>query len=244
MMVHDLSIRSEDLELMDDFSIGGQILVDTLNQLRWINRLLGAGWPTVEGVARLWHWAGRPAQLSLLDIGAGSGDGSRLLLNWAEWRRVDMQITLIDIHPETCAAAAIYHHNEPRVQVQQGDVFALPPASADIVIASLFIHHFPAAQLPAVFRAMRRASRIGVVVNDLHRHWLAWASIWGLTRLFQCSPMIQYDAPLSVRRGFRGTDFAQLQALPDLVWLRYAWRPLFRYLVLLPRTPRDAVDAA
>ncbi len=231
----DLTRRSEEPELMDDFSISGPLLTDTLHQLRWINRLLGAGWPTVEGVERLWRWAGQPARLSLLDIGAGSGDGSRLLLWWAAWRRVDLHITLIDIHPQTCAAAAAYHRNQPRVHVQQGDVFALAPGSGDIVTASLFMHHFPAAQLPDVVRAMRRAARIGVVINDLHRHTVAWASIWFLTRLFRCSRMIQYDAPLSVRRGFRSADFEQLRALPDLAMLRYAWRPLFRYLVIVPR---------
>lgn len=236
MIGYNLTVRSEEPEWMDDLSIDGPLLDATLYQLRWINRLLGAGWPTVEGVARLWQWAGRPHQLSLLDVGAGSGDGSSLLLRWAAWRKVDMHITLIDIHPQTCEAAAYYHRNEPRIQVVQGDVFALEPACADIVTASMLIHHFPTPQLPNLLRAMRRTSRIGVVINDLHRHPVAYASIWLLTRLFRCSHMVQYDAPLSVRRGFRSADFAALQALPDMTWLRYAWRPLFRYLVIVPQT--------
>jgi SAM-dependent methyltransferase len=230
----DLKTRAGSLELMDDLSIGGHELLEALVQLRWINRLLGSGWPTLEGVAHLWRQAGRPSRLMLLDVGAGSGDVNRLLLRWARWRQIDMQITLLDIHPQTCEVAAHYYRDEPRIQVQQGDLLEVPLQCADIVTASLFVHHFPSAQMPDVLRAMARAARLGVVINDLHRHWLAWASIRVLTGLISRNRMIRHDAPMSVRRGFRATDFAQWQALPGLEGLRYRWRPLFRYLVMLP----------
>jgi 2-polyprenyl-3-methyl-5-hydroxy-6-metoxy-1,4-benzoquinol methylase len=229
----DLTTRSEAAELMDDRSIKGHELVQALHQLRWINWLLGAAWPTLEGVAKLWRRAGKPSRLSILDIGAGSGDINWMLLRWASWQRIDMRIILVDIHPDTCAAAAAYYEDDPRVYVVQGDLFQLPPQCVDIVTASLFAHHFPTDQLPAVFKAMLDASRIGIVVNDLHRHIIAWASIWLATRLLSRNRMLRTDAPLSVRRGFRAADFAQLRAAPGLAGLRYSWRPLFRYLIVV-----------
>ncbi len=230
----DLSSRSEALELMDDRSIAGEELAGALAELRWINRLLGSAFPTLEGVGALWRQAGCPVQLSILDIGAGSGDVNRLLLRWAALRRIHMHITLIDIHPQTCAAATAYYGDDSRIHVEQGDLFDLPAQRADIVTASLFTHHFTNEQLPAVFQVMRRAARLGVVVNDLQRHRLAWLSIWLLTRLFSRNRMIRHDAPLSVWRGFRAADFEQLRCSPGLAELRYVWRPLFRYLVTVP----------
>lgn len=229
----DLRSRSEAPELMDDPSIGGDELVEALRQLRWINRLLGAALPTLEGVARLWREAGCPRRLTLLDVGAGSGDINRLLLRWADWRRVEVDIILVDVHADTCKAAAAFYRNEPRIQVVQGDVFALPSSSVDIVTAALFVHHFSYQQAPDILRAMARAARLGVVVNDLHRHHLAWASIWVLTRIFSRNRMIRHDAPQSVCRGFQAADFEQMRALPGLAGLCYRWRPLFRYLVTL-----------
>jgi hypothetical protein len=230
----DLTQRSAALERMDDRSIGGDELAEALRQLRVINRVLGSAWPTLEGVLRLWRSAGKPDQLSILDIGAGSGDINQQLLAWATRRGISIRIMLVDIHPETCAAAASYYRPEPRVQVVCGDVMSLGVRVADIVTAALFAHHFSAEQLPDLFVALARAARIGVVVNDLHRHRLAWAGIWAATRVLSRNRMIRHDAPLSVQRGFRPAELRQLRATPGLAQLNYTWRPFFRYLITLP----------
>jgi 2-polyprenyl-3-methyl-5-hydroxy-6-metoxy-1,4-benzoquinol methylase len=219
---------------MDDLAIGGPELTEALAQLRVINRVLGATAPTIEGVAHLWRRAGRPMQLHVLDVGAGSGEFSRQLLAWAARQRVEVQITLLDINAETCATATVYHRDTPQITVQHGDLFALPTASADIITASLFLHHIADPLLPTALLTMARAARIGVVINDLHRHRIAWLAIWLATQLLSRNRMIRHDAPLSVQRGFCAADFERLRAVPELARLWYAWRPLFRYLVLIP----------
>lgn len=230
----DFSRRTDADELMDDLSIDGPVLTEALVQLRWINTLLGGNWPTTEGVARLWRAAGRPRTLHVLDVGAGSGDHSRHLLRWADRRGIAMTVTLLDIHPQTCEVAARHYADEPRVTVQQGDLFALPPGVADIITAALVLHHFPDARLGTAVLALQRAARLGVVVNDLHRHPLAWGSIWLLTRLLSRNRMIQHDAPVSVLRGFRRSDLARMKRLPGLERMQARWRPMFRFLLLIP----------
>lgn len=233
MWAPDLTHRSEALELMDDRAIGGEELAEALRDLRLVNRVLGAAWPTLEGVKRLWRAAGRPERLSVIDVGAGSGDINRRLLAWADHRRVDLRITLVDLHPETCVTAADYYRGEPRVRVVCADALRLC-LRADVVTASLFAHHFPARELPRLLAAMTRAARLGVVINDLHRSRLAWIGIWIWTRLFSKNRMFRNDAPLSVQRGFRAADLDRLRADTDLRELTYAWRPLFRYLITVP----------
>jgi len=239
----NLQTRRHDLELMDDRSIGGTELQEALRQLRWINLMVGAAGPTCEGVARLWRQAGRPPSLTVTDVGAGSGDQNRWLLRWAKRQGVDLQITLVDIHPETCAEARRYYADQPQVQIVEGDLFKLSTGSADIMTASLVLHHFACHELPEALLALQRAARIGVVVNDLHRHWLAWALIRLGTLALSANRMIRSDAPLSVQRGFRRADFTLLtQSHPELQGMQVMWRPFFRYLVLLPAR-RGAVDA-
>ncbi len=230
----DFQMRSEAPERMDDRAIVGAELDGALRELRVINRALGSAWPTIEGVERLWRAAGRPQRLAIIDVGAGSGDVGRRLLAWAATRGVDLRITLVDIHPQTCAAARDYFRDEQRVQVVCSDLLSAAIQPADIVTAALFTHHFSAAQLPDVFGAMARAARLGVVVNDLHRHPLAWGAIWLATRLLSRNPMIRNDAPLSVLRGFQPADLERLRAAPGMGGLQYTWRPLFRYLITLP----------
>lgn len=230
----DLRARSEAVELMDDPTIGGAELAGALRELRLINRVLGSARPTTEGVERLWRAAGRPTRLSLLDVGAGSGDGSRAILRWAERRAVDIDITLIDIHPETCAEAARYFAGERRVTVRQGDLFELAAGSTDIVTAVFVLHHFPDALLGKALLSLARTARIGVVVNDLHRSRVAWSAIRVATAALSRNRMIRHDAPLSVARGFRVADLQRLRALPGLAGLWYTWRPMYRWLVIVP----------
>lgn len=235
-----LAVRSHQPELMDDRSIGGDELAEALRQLRVINRALGGELPVREGVARLWQAAGCPRTLTLVDVGAGSGDVNRALLRWATRRGIALRIVLVDIHPETCASAARYWRGEPRVQIVCSDLAKLAVNSADIVTASLFLHHFSSGELATVCATLARAARLGVVINDLHRHPLAWAGIWLLTRLFSRNRMIRNDAPLSVRRGFTARDFEHLRAaLPDHA-LSYHWRPMFRWMIVVTKSKKGA----
>ncbi|NTW97593.1 MAG: stilbene synthase, partial [Oscillochloris sp.] len=110
---------------MDDLTIGGAELREALRQLQVINAALGAARPTLEGVAHFWRTAGKPTALTVLDVGAGSGDLSRALLDWADRHGVCMQLVLADINPETCAAAADAHRGEPRVAVVCSDLLQL-----------------------------------------------------------------------------------------------------------------------
>lgn len=227
---------------MDDPALGGAELLFALRELRLINGLLGAARPTIEGVARLWRAAGRPSALSVLDVGAGSGDGCRALLHWADRQGVEVGITLLDMHAETCAEAARLFDGEPRVRVRQGDMLALPTGAADVVTASLVLHHIPQARLGAALQTLARAARLGVVANDLRRSAAAWLGIRAGTALLSRNRMIRHDAPLSVARGFRADDLEALRALPGLERIQYVRRPLWRWLLVLDtvRTDRQA----
>jgi SAM-dependent methyltransferase len=235
MRRYDLRERDERAELMDDLSAGGPSLRQAYRQLRRLNRVFAAAAPAVYGVNRLWRDCGRPARLTVLDIGAGSGDVNRRLLRWADANGVELRLVLTDIAAEACAEARSCFADEPRVEVRQCGLDELPAAGADIVTASQFVHHFATEELPVVVGRMLAASRLGVVVADIHRHRFAWAAVWLVTRL-SANRYIRHDGPLSVARGFRGGDWERLaERLGGAATLRYAWRPMFRYAVTVRR---------
>ncbi|GCL73497.1 methyltransferase domain-containing protein [Paenibacillus naphthalenovorans] len=228
-----LKQRATEPELMDDFSQGGPELCEALRHLRRLNRILGASAPTLYGIRRLWTEADKPERLSILDIGSGSGDINRKVLRWADTNRIQLKITLVDITEEACEEARMYYRGEPRVQVLHGDVFKLPEACADLVTGTQFVHHFASDELPEVVRSMLKASRIGVVINDIHRHWLPWAAVWITARLVSRNRYIVNDGPLSVAKGFRPADWDHLGKALGASELFYAWRPLFRYAAVI-----------
>ncbi|WP_426446316.1 methyltransferase domain-containing protein [Paenibacillus sp. S-38] len=231
------ALKERDLrpELMDDFSEGGEDLREALRHLRRLNRVFRAAAPTLYGVRRLWEGAGRPKTFSVLDAGAGSGDVNRRLLSWAETGGIDMRITLADITQEACDEAAALYKDEPRIEVRRCDVLALEEGCADVVTASQFLHHFDRTELPGVVGRMLQGARYGVVINDIHRHWIPWSAVWLASRVLSRNRYIRHDGPLSVAKGFRAGDWECLKEQLGSEAFHYTWVPLFRYAVVIGR---------
>jgi SAM-dependent methyltransferase len=232
VFLNGLKQRAAEPEFMDEVSAGGEELREALRHLRRLNRIFGAAGPVLFGVRTLWAAAGKPECLSILDIGSGSGEINRKLLRWADRNGIRLSIRLADIAEEACAEAKLLYSGEPRIRVQRCDLFQLPEGSADIVTASQFVHHFPSEALPEVAGGMLRASRIGAVISDIHRHWVPWLAVWLTCRLVSRNRYIRHDGPLSVAKGFRGDDWRNLEERLKLPGFSYFWRPLFRYVVI------------
>jgi 2-polyprenyl-3-methyl-5-hydroxy-6-metoxy-1,4-benzoquinol methylase len=213
-------------------------LMEALQHLSRLNRIFGAARPVLHGVRRLWLAEGKPKQLTILDAGSGSGDINRTLLAWAERMRLDMRIILSDVTEEAQIEARRLFSGNPRVEFVRRSLFDLPARYADIVTASQFAHHFPQEELPGVVLRMLEVSRRGIVLSDIHRHWLPWAAVWMVTRLVSRNRYVRHDGPLSVAKGFRRADWDQLSAALGLPMLDVRWRPLFRWVLML-RKPHE-----
>jgi SAM-dependent methyltransferase len=238
-MLDLLEARATASERMDGGGVPEAELAGAYRRLRALNRLFAAAAPIRIGVERLWADAGKPDRLSVLDVGAGSGDVNRALLRWAERNRVTLSIRLVDVREEACREARRLFRGEERVEVGRGDLFALPERAADIVTATQFVHHFGPAELPAVVRRMLDVSRIGVVLNDLRRHIVPWAAVWLTARLITRNRCIRHDGPLSVARGFRDEDWDRLAKDGGFGELRYARKAPYRYVVTIRKLGTD-----
>jgi SAM-dependent methyltransferase len=200
-------------ELMDDFSITDDRLLRALDELRWVNRLLG-GYATTMRVLAPYLEARRGRAVRLLDLGAGIGDYAEHIVRWADRRGLDVSVTAVDANPVTVAHARrtldrrLPPRLRARIHVAVEDALALPYAddAFDVVMAAMFMHHFRAKDAVSLVREMNRVARDGILVNDLHRHPLAYYGILVPARLLPVSPMFRHDAPVSVLRGFRRAD--------------------------------------
>jgi len=71
-----------------------------------------------------------------------------------------------------------------------------------------------------------------VIINDLHRHFLAYYSIKWITRFFSKSPMVQNDACLSVWRAFTKNDWEEILKLAEIQSYNLVWRWAFRWKLI------------
>lgn len=242
----DLSERTEAEEWMDDFSLDEDEYGEALADLRRINRLLG-GYRATDAV--LDPVLKRRDHLSLLDLGCGGGDLLAHLAFRAKAFDCELAGVGIDANPAIVewAQNALDRRLPPslreKIHIESGDALNLSYGKDefDVTHAALFLHHFHGPNPSYLLREMERLSRSGVVINDLHRHPLAYIGIWTLSRILRMSPMVQHDGPISVRRGFSRGELESLGREADIASPRIQWHWAFRWtLTTLHSDPGSA----
>jgi len=239
----DLTTRARTAEWMDDFAVTDDRLRLALRDLRRINRLLG-GYRATDAV--LDPVLRRQSSLRVLDVGTGSGDYPVRFVRRGALKETRVEAVGVDLNPVTVGHGrawldcALPPSLRRRASIEIADALALPyPDDAfDVAHAALFLHHFHGAEAVQLLREMARVSRLGIVVNDLHRHPLAYAGIWALSRLLRLAPMVQHDGPISVARGFQEHELRRLAREAGLDSAAVQWHWAFRWtLSTLPRRP-------
>ncbi|WP_044005239.1 methyltransferase domain-containing protein [Hymenobacter swuensis] len=227
----DFRIRSTQEELMDDLTLASEELRQNLDELETINTWLGGYAPVLNALARLRPQfpPGRP--LRLADVGSGGGDTLRQIARWARRHGVAVELVGVDANAFMLEYARTKCRDYPEISFQQADIFSpeFQRQSFDILTASLFCHHFPDAQLAPMLAQWHRQAGLAVIVNDLHRHPLAYHSIRWLTWLLNGSRLVRHDAPLSVARAFTRPDWQQLLHHAGIRRYSLRWRWAFRW---------------
>lgn len=234
MFDFDFSSRLHASEWMDDFSITGRHLTRALEDLRLTNRLLGAYAATDSVLDPLLK---RKDELRVLDLGCGGGDYVRRFVRRGARLGCAVQAVGLDANPVTVGHARDYLDARlppalrARARAEVGDALstAYPANSFDVAHAALFLHHLRGPEARHLLLEMNRISRVGLIVNDLHRHPLAYAGIWLLSRLLRMAPMVQHDGPVSVRRGFWKAELDALAREANLPAPSVRWHWAFRW---------------
>lgn len=237
MSTSNLRQRSPDPEIMDDLLCSGEVVTQTLRELDVINRWLGGNAVTLSAIRKMLKARSQEdGAVSIADLGCGSGDMLRRLAEYGRSVGIPMKLIGIDANPNIIAYAREKSTGYPELAFEAMNVLSAEFAALryDIIAGTLFFHHFDDATLEKLLPQLVRQSRIGVVINDIHRHPIAYHSIRLLTRLFSRSEMVRYDAPLSVRRSFRREDWERLFTHAGLSTYRLRWKWAFRWKILLP----------
>ena len=227
--------RSVEFEMMDDLNCSGTLVDQTLRELEIINRLLGGNSITLDGIKKLLKGSGlKEKVLEIADLGCGGGDMLKVVARWARQSGTAVRLVGIDANPAIVLYARGNSLEYPEIEYQVLDIFSpgFRRQQFDIITCSLFTHHFTSDQLVILFRALSEQSRIGVVINDLHRHWLAYWSIKILTRLFSESDMIKNDAPISVLRGFHRQELKEILSGSGILNFQLSWKWAFRWQLI------------
>ena len=225
--------RTDKEELMDDFSIGGDLLRDTLDKLENINRWLGGNLMTVRALKKVLKNHPKEQELTIADIGCGHGDILRDVAKFGRKNGYKMKLIGMDANPTAIAYANELSTEFSELSFKTEDIFSeeFKNRKFDVVLATLFLHHFKEEQLVSFLGNTLKQTKIAVVVNDLHRHKLAYY-LFMLLSVFIKNNMIIEDGLTSVLRGFKRNDLVRISKKLK-VKSQVSWKWAFRFQWIL-----------
>ena len=221
---------------MDDLSLSGKALAQNLEELEVINRRLGGNGVVLNALGNLLKDSKVEDEVSIVDFGTGGGDLPRVIAKWARKRKYKLQINGIDANPFMIEFSRKKASPFPEIQFEGADIFSAQFQSRqfDISLCSLFCHHFTDEDLVGMFRQMADQSKIGFIVNDLHRHPVAYRGIQFLTWLFRGSHLVRHDGPVSVLRAFKKRELEALLEKAGIENYSLRWKWAFRWQLVVP----------
>jgi len=229
------SNRSSEIEIMDDFTMKGDLLRDTLDKLVIINKLLGGNSVTIQGLKKLLKNQSKKKTITIVDLGCGNGDILRYIANYG--RKNNYSFKLIGIDANHCATEYAISLSKKYFELSFKTIDVLSKEfkkqSYDIVLCTLFLHHFKNEEIISLLKTITSKATIGVVVNDLHRHKIAYY-LFKFIGFFIKNKMIKKDGLTSILKAFKRKD---LEKFANEIKVQFSinWKWAFRYLWILKK---------
>ncbi len=233
--------RSTELELMDDLQLSNDDLRKNLDELEVINKWLGGNKVVTNALSRILirQKPTLTSPITIADIGCGGGDILREVACWANQKNISVNLTGIDANSFMVSYATQKCEGYKNISVIQENIFdtQFKTRRYDVVICSLFCHHFTTPELINLLKQLHKQANIAVIINDLHRHPLAYYSIKYITKLFSGSYLVKNDAPLSVLRAFKKPEILNILNQAGVTHYSLRWLWAFRWQIILYKNP-------
>ena len=231
----DTSHRSSEMEIMDDFTMEGVLFRDTLDKLEIINRFLGGNSVTIKGLKKLLKNQSKNKTITIVDLGCGNGDVLRDVSKFGRKNNYSFKLIGIDANPAAIDYARELSKEYSELSFKTIDILSedFKKQSYNVVLCTLFLHHLKNEELISFLKKTTKNATIGVVVNDLHRHKLAYY-LFKLIGFFIKNKMVRQDGLTSVLRAFKRKDLENI-AKEIKVHFSIEWKWAFRYLWIMKK---------
>jgi 2-polyprenyl-3-methyl-5-hydroxy-6-metoxy-1,4-benzoquinol methylase len=227
----DLSIRVFDAEIMDDLYLPYNEIAPVLEGLGKVNSWFGGHNSIIDSLKKFPLHNG----YSVSDWGCGGGDMLIAIANWAKHQQIHLKLTGIDAAPAAINFAGKASKGFNNISYVQADVIKDIHllGKHDIIISSLFTHHFDDEHWIQMIKNMHASAGKGIIITDLHRHWLLYYAVIVITHVLTRNKMVRYDGPLSVKRAFKKRELLTLLKNAGIDNFNLTWKRPFRWQLVI-----------
>ncbi|WP_296311416.1 methyltransferase domain-containing protein [Winogradskyella sp. UBA3174] len=229
----DTTYRSDETEIMDDFTMKGELMRDTLDKLGSINKWLGGNSITLDGIDQLLKGHSKNKRYTIIDLGCGHGDILRLVADFGRKKDYNFKLIGIDANQDAIDYANELSVNYPELSFRNEDIFSeeFQEINYDIALTTLFLHHFKEDEIITLLSSLSNKATIGVVVNDLQRSEIAYG-LFKLLGIVISNYMIKQDGLTSILRAFKREDLERISQKLNFK-SQISWKWAFRYQWLI-----------
>ncbi len=229
----DTTYRSNEPELMDDFSMKGELLRDTLDKLGKINKWLGGNHVTLNGLKKVLIDQPKNKLITIIDLGCGHGEILRLIGDYGRQEGYKFKLIGIDANQDAIDYAIELSQDYEELTFENIDIFSeeFQDLDYDVVLSTLFLHHFNQDEIHNLLKIITSKAKLGIVVNDLHRNKVAYG-LFKLLGLVISNHMIVQDGLTSILRAFKRDELENIAKQLNLK-SQICWKWAFRYQWLI-----------
>lgn len=194
-------------EILDGPDVDPREVALSLADLRTVNHFFG-GISTSQALFDRVIADRKLRELSILDVGSGSGDVPLTVTHRLRDRGLNVSLTLFDQHENHLPRL---DGKDPNLYTMTGDALNLPFMENwfDVVSCSLLLHHLEPDQARRFVQSALNVARHAVIINDLVRSPLHY-SLLHLWRPFFRTRVSYLDGLTSVHRAYTPTEITQM----------------------------------
>tara|TARA_R110000868_G_scaffold15443_10_gene70440 strand:- start:2707 stop:3420 length:714 start_codon:yes stop_codon:yes gene_type:complete len=223
--------RTDKEEMMDDFTMEGEVLREALDKIAKINQLLGGNTLTLLGVKKILSNLVTDKEITIVDVGCGNGDMLRTLAHYGKKNNLNFKLIGVDANNFTINHAINLSVNYPNISFICEDIFGevFNELKYDIVLCTLTLHHFKNKEIENLMHVFYSNASLGIVINDLHRNSVSYRLFQLLCAVFQLNKMSKSDGLISILRGFKKEDLIGFSNKLNFRNYTIQWKWAFRY---------------
>ncbi|WP_405377818.1 methyltransferase domain-containing protein [Nonlabens sp. Asnod3-A02] len=225
--------RNTDPEWMDDPNLDQVTLQHAVDDINTVNRLLNGFNFTLKAIKKELQ---KYPNKALTIVDAGCGDGEMLRFLEKNLKQENISFLGLDFAARSIEKARLKSEGLSRLRFRESDILKINPSDlkCDILISSLTMHHFDDNEIITFLTKFREITSKTIIINDLHRHKLAFLFFKYLSPIFIRHEISKHDGLISIASGFKARDFKKYAKAIGVKNDRLTWKWSFRYIWIIP----------
>lgn len=223
--------RTDEPEIMDDFSLEGEELRDALDKIAKINQLLGGNKLTLNGLKLILPKGSKNDLITIIDVGCGNGDMLRKIADFGLQNGFSFKLIGVDANAFTVNHAIKLSESYKNISYLCEDIFTmdLRKLDSDVIVCTLTLHHFKDDEIIQILNLFKISTKVGIVINDLQRSAVAYRLFQLLCLIFGLNRMSREDGLISILRGFKKQELIDFSEKLNFKKYSIDWKWAFRY---------------